>query len=53
MTTFDIRQQRCGHDGCIAWRLSRPGTDGQQWRPCWLCGTTEAPTGERYGEEGA
>ena len=33
---IDIRQQRCAHDGCIAWRLSRPGTCGQSWRPGWL-----------------
>ncbi len=39
---IDIRQQRCG-DGCIAWRLSRPGSAGQEWRPCWSCGTTEHP----------
>jgi hypothetical protein len=25
----DIRQQRCGHDGCIAWRLRRPGSNGR------------------------
>jgi len=43
---IDIGQQRCGGDGCIAWRLSRPGTCGQSWRPCWRCGTTGAPTGE-------
>jgi hypothetical protein len=43
---IDIRQQRCGADGCIAWRLSRPGSNGQEWRPCWSCGAAEPPTGE-------
>jgi hypothetical protein len=49
MTVIDI-EQRCGKDGCIAWRLSRPDSGGQAWRPCWLCGTAERPTGARYGE---
>jgi hypothetical protein len=29
--TIDIVQQRCGHDACIAWRLSRPDSAGQSW----------------------
>jgi hypothetical protein len=37
-----IDQRRCGHDGCIAWRLSRPDSDGETWRPCWSC-RIEAP----------
>ncbi len=48
MIAMDIEQQRCGHDGCIAWRLSRPGSGGREWRPCWLCGTAEAPTGQHH-----
>ena len=46
---MDIKQQRCGHAGCIAWRLSRPGSGGQEWRPCWLCKTEAAPVGEKHG----
>jgi hypothetical protein len=45
---IDIEQRRCGHEGCIMWRLSRPGSAGQEWRPCSTCGTTEPPTGETY-----
>ncbi len=33
-------------DQCLAWRLSQPGSGGQEWRPCWNCGTTEVPTGQ-------
>jgi hypothetical protein len=33
-------------DQCRAWRLSRPGSGGREWRPCWRCGTTKAPTGQ-------
>jgi hypothetical protein len=43
---IDVRQQRCGGDGCIAWRLSRPGAGGKAWRSCWTCGTVDPPTGE-------
>ena len=45
-----IAQQRCGQlatgTPCIAWRLSRPG--GEDWKPCWLCGTEAPPLGQRY-----
>jgi len=46
----DIVQQRCGRNGCIAWRLSRPGSSGQEWRPCWRCQAVESPIGPRFGE---
>jgi hypothetical protein len=48
--SIDIDQRRCGHDGCNAWRLSRPGTEGKGWAPCWKCRTDSAPTGESLGE---
>jgi hypothetical protein len=40
VTAAGMLQQRCGHNGCHAQRLSRP--DGASWKPCWLC-TTPAP----------
>ena len=47
-TAADLRQQRCGHDGYIAWRLSRPGSGGNEWQPCWSCKTALPPQGERH-----
>jgi hypothetical protein len=44
----DITQRRCGNDGCIAWRPSRPGTNGQEWEPCWSCMTDLPPQGESH-----
>lgn len=59
---FDLKQQRCGDDRayigndeeiafeeCIAWRLSKPGSNGKEWRPCWNCSSRKAPIGETYG----
>ncbi len=43
---IDIQQQRCGFDGCIAWRLSRPGSNGLHWQPCWACGADVPPPPE-------
>ena len=58
---FDVKQQRCGDERafindaeeiafepCIAWRLSKPGSNGNEWRQCWNCGSRKAPTGECY-----
>jgi hypothetical protein len=47
---MDIKQQRCGHGGCIAWRLSCLGSNGEDWRACWSCGTRQEPIGELYAE---
>lgn len=43
---IDTHQQTCARAGCNAQRLSRPGTAGQAWRPCWKCRAPEAPVGE-------
>jgi hypothetical protein len=43
-----LSQRRCGRADCNAWRLSRPGTDGTDWRPCWKCRTGDVPTGDPY-----
>jgi hypothetical protein len=45
VTATGIVQARCGQPtpagGCGAWRLSAPG--GERWKPCYACGSVEAP----------
>ena len=52
-STTDIRQQRCGHADCNAWRLSEPGTGGARWRPCWKCRAEGDPVGEQHSAAAA
>lgn len=45
VTATGIVQARCGQPtptgACGAWRLSAPG--GERWKPCYACGSVEAP----------
>jgi hypothetical protein len=45
VTATGIVQARCGQPTspgtCGAWRLSAPG--GKRWKPCYACGSVEAP----------
>jgi len=45
VTATGIVQARCGQPTpagvCGAWRLSAPG--GERWKPCYACGSVEAP----------
>jgi hypothetical protein len=45
VTATGIVQARCGQPtspgACGAWRLSAPG--GKRWKPCYACGSVEAP----------
>jgi len=45
VTATGIVQARCGQPtpagACGAWRLSAPG--GERWKPCYGCGSVEAP----------
>jgi hypothetical protein len=45
VTATGIVQARCGQPtpagGVWAWRLSAPGGEG--WKPCYVCGSVQAP----------
>jgi len=45
VTATGIVQARCGQPtpagACGAWAVERPG--GERWKPCYACGSVEAP----------
>jgi hypothetical protein len=45
VTATGIVQSRCGQAAsggvCGAWRLSAP--EGERWKPCYACGSEQAP----------